>query len=197
MAINEIASLKKLGYEKQKAFAYLTCERLYPNYVFFSKKFSFGNPKVLRNGIDLMLEVIITNYSFTAESVSISDIEENTPAPEGYETVLASSALDACCVVIEAINFFNTPDFSKIEDISTIAIDSVDMYIQEIYNLDFNKDAEFQRKIDTHPLMIREIEVQKGIISYLEKIKTIERADISTLLMLQGSDLGNLGLPTT
>ena len=36
MAIEEINKLKDFDFTKQAAFAYLTCERLYPNYTYFS-----------------------------------------------------------------------------------------------------------------------------------------------------------------
>jgi uncharacterized protein YjaG (DUF416 family) len=36
MTIKEIDKLKDLDFEKQVTFTYLTCERLYPNYVYFS-----------------------------------------------------------------------------------------------------------------------------------------------------------------
>ncbi len=43
-----INRLKEFDSNKQLAFAYLTCERLYPNYVYFSNESGFGDCSVLR-----------------------------------------------------------------------------------------------------------------------------------------------------
>jgi uncharacterized protein YjaG (DUF416 family) len=59
MAIEEITLLEKLDYNKQLTFAYLTCERLYPNYVFFSDNFDFGDKQILREAIDLIYNSVL------------------------------------------------------------------------------------------------------------------------------------------
>jgi len=59
------------------------------------------------------------------------------------------------------------------------------MYIQEIESLDFNNDNDFQKKIDKHPLMQKEIAVQSGIISFLANSKVFDFGDLQILLHLQ------------
>lgn len=196
MAIPEINDLKKLSNNKQLAFSYLTCERLYPNYVYFSENNNFGHPEVLRQSINYIYDnLFIDNADKLKVSLLINSIEKIIPEPAEFDTVLASSALDTCTVIIETLYFLIDKQESRIEDISTAALDTPDMYIQEIENLDYNNDSLFQKKIDSHPLMIKEISIQKGIIEFLRRQERIDFADIQTLIMLQeNNNKGSLNL---
>jgi len=184
--IEEIKRLERLDFSKQLAFAYLTCERLYPNYVSFSTEVVFGNPTILRNVIDFIFkqlfresldEKIIQEY--------LLSIDQNIPYPENYATILASLALDSCTVIEETLNFLIDKKPSRLYDISTMAIDTVDMYIQDRDNMDYNTDSDFEIKVLNDPLMQEELYIQKGIISFLDKIDRINESDIYTLIQLQ------------
>jgi uncharacterized protein YjaG (DUF416 family) len=191
MTLEYLNVLRQLDYKKQLVFAYLTCKRLYPNYVFFSKQFSFGDPMLIEKAIYDIYEAIF-DIEIQDPSALISKIDQNTPAPEKFGTVLASSALDACSVVTETISFISDKKFKRIEDISTLGTDSVDMYIQEKFDLDYNQ-ADFEDIIKNNLLMKNEIHNQTGIISYLANISDIQESDIATLVELQ-TDKGNLEL---
>ncbi|MGZ3751542.1 MAG: DUF416 family protein [Bacteroidia bacterium] len=80
------------------------------------------------------------------------------------------------------------------DSISTFATDSVDMYIQEIQDLDMNLPGS-EEKIAFHPLMIREKKCQKYILDYLNDIKLVHEEDINKLEELQNNNgMGNLDL---
>ncbi len=186
MAVKAVNRLKELDFTKQLAFAYLTCERLYPNYVYFSTNYDFGRPHELRRAIDYLYSNLFENKSDSKEiNFLITTVDSITPQPAEHDTILASSALDACGVVYESLNLLLDKQASRLESISTMATDTVDMYIQEIEELDFNSDKDFQQKIDNHPLMKKEVESQSGIITFLSNTMTIDHEDIQTLLNLQ------------
>lgn len=186
MAIDTIEQLKKLDFNKQLVFAYLTCERLYPNYVYFSQNYNFGEPSILRDAIDYLYSNLLEN-NFDKNTVDnlIKKVDKNTPDTEDFDTAFVSSALDACTAVGDNLDFLIDKDFSRIKSIFSYAIDTVDMYIQEIESLDFNKDKYFQQKIDNHPLMQKELAIQQGIVTFLCNTKSIDYGDIQTLLHLQ------------
>jgi uncharacterized protein YjaG (DUF416 family) len=194
--IDNIDKLKELSFTKQLAFGYLTCVRLYPNYVYFSNNFNFGSQQVLRKAIDfLYLNIFEKNPDRNKIDLLIKNIDKNIPEPADYDTILASSALDACTVIIETLNFLADKKTSRLHDISTMATDTADMYIQDIDALDYNTDKDFQEKIDNHPLMKKEVATQKGVISFLYNSKDIDFEDIQTLLHLQeNNQKGSLGL---
>lgn len=196
MALIQVNKLKELSFDKQLAFSYLTCERLYPNYVYFSDNYNFGSPDILRTAIDFLYDNLFHHEVDKVETTSfLKKIDKIIPEPADYDTVLASSALDACTVTIETLNFLIDKQNSRLDDISTMATDTADMYIQEIENLDYNNDPFFQKKIDSHPLMKKEIDIQKGIINFLTQRKSIDIDDIQILLTLQENNKkGSLNL---
>lgn len=196
MAIEEVGKLKNLDFIRQLTFAYLTCERLYPNYVYFSDNYRFGSPDVLRDAIDyLYINLFNSKPDKTKIYSLITNLDKNTPEPGNFETELASAALDACGVVYESLNFLLDKQPSRLDSISIMATDTVDMYIQDKDELDFNADKYFQKKIETHPLMKKEIAIQSGIITFLSNSTKINLEDIHTLLQLQENQKkGNLDL---
>ncbi len=196
IVIEELNKLKKLEFNKQRAFAYLTCERLFPNYTHFSNNFDFGNPQVLREAIDfLYLNIFEKSPNKNKIDFLIKEVNKNTPDTEDFTTNFVSSALDACTATSDSLDFLVDSDFTKILYISTYATDTVSMYIQEIENLDFNQDKDFQQKIDAHSLMRKEIAKQSGIISFLSNSKSFDFGDLQTLLHLQENNKkSNLGL---
>ena len=172
MDLIQIDTLKKLGFKKQLIFAYLTCERLYRNYLYFSEHFGFGNPTQLRQAIDFLRENLISqNFNRKQTESLITSIDEITPLPQDYDTILASSAMDACGVVYESLNFLLDAIPSRLSDISTFATDTVDMFIQEEDHLDFNTDKLFFEKIQNHPLMQREVIGSKWNNFFSEQIQ--------------------------
>ena len=154
MAIEEVKLLEKFDYNKQLTFAYLTCERLYPNYAFFSEKFNFGNKQILREAIDLVFDsLLVSNFEDVNEiQALLNAIDINTPFPHNFETILASSALDSCTSIMGTLEFILDKNQTRLSDISTYATDTVDMYIQDRDDLDFNTDPLFENKISPYKM---------------------------------------------
>ena len=189
MAIEEIKLLEKLDYNKQLTFAYLTCERLYPNYVFFSENFDFGDKQILIEAIDLIFKSLLVDFVDVKQiELFLKAVDINTPYPHEFETIFASSALDSCSSILETLNFMLDKNVSRLTDIATFATDTVDMFVGYRDGLDYNTDPLFDDKIFNDPLMQRELSIQKGIISYLAKTDNLEGLDINNLLSLQYND---------
>ena len=54
-------------YTKNLLFGYLACQRLLPNYVFFSQKFNFGNSEILEEYLHQVRAIIVdpnTKFDF-------------------------------------------------------------------------------------------------------------------------------------
>lgn len=185
MAIKELSQLKKFGFQKQITFAYLSCERVYPNYIYFSSQYKFGNANLLSAAIAFVYESIFNNSDFTKVDLLLHQVEANAPRPDNFDTFYASIAMNAAGVIYESVNLLKQTDISRIlDDISTMCIDAIDLFIQERDDMDYN-DAHFEEKILNDSLMQNEISIQKGIISYLAKIRDLNSSDIDILLKLQ------------
>lgn len=185
MAIEEINKLKELGFTKQLAFAYLTCERLYPNYVYFSNNYNFGDSGILRTAIDYLYDNLFENNPDKNKVNSlIKKVDKNTPDTEDFATIFVSSALDACTCILDSLTFLLNKDFSKIEYISSYGFDTVDMYVREVENIEA-ADKNFIQKVSEHILMKRELSIQQGIIAFLSNTISPDYGDIETLLQFQ------------
>jgi uncharacterized protein YjaG (DUF416 family) len=186
--------MQNLAFNRNLVFGYLTSKRLLPNYIYFSNKYSFGDAKVLEDYLGQLRRLIIypkeDNYIRGFENA----INAATPEPHEFDTVLASSAVDACGSVYELLCYATDGDQSHIDSIRTFATDSIDMYVQELFDLDMNL-PDSETKIASHPLMIREKEIQNHIWQYLTHREAIDEGDLQMLEDLQfNGGRGNLNL---
>jgi len=196
MEVDILKFAQAWDFSKKMTFAYLACERLYPNYIFFYQNYNFGNPLFLRKSIDYFYSIILSGDINPSQPQSILDaIAQYTPAPENYDTVLASSAMDACTAIEASCYFIINGDTDMLQHISTMATDSVYMYIQERDSLDYNSDPDFDKKIMNDPLMIREVKIQNDIITSLNNANKLNEAILAILLQLQNNNgKGNLNI---
>ena len=189
MKIESLKILKKLDFTKQLVFAYLTCERLYVNYEYFSENFNFGNPAVLRNGIDCLYENLFEKNASNSEIGRLIDQAERN-APEINNTI-AYSAAGACLALYHSLCFLMDKHLLHIAYISTVATDLVDKFIAEIENpdldnaFDVNTDFDLRKKRNEHRLMVKEIARQSAIIGYLNKNNNLSYEDVKMLLSMQ------------
>jgi len=180
-------SLEEMNFNKQLVFAYLTCERFFPNCVYFSGNFSFGNPNILREAIDLVYNSIFQEASFDKQNIEqyLQIIYQNIPNTNDFSTFYATIAMYSGGIIYESVNLLKKTEIEKkLTDIVTMSTDAIDCFIQVRDDMDF-EDESFEEKILNHPLMQTERFLQNGIISYLNKIDTITLSDVNTLLQLQ------------
>jgi uncharacterized protein len=157
-------------------FAVLTCERLYPNYVAFQKITGWGNQDTLQEGIALIRQYLIKEDLFELEEIQsiIEQIDKITPNTEHFPGVTTSFALDACTSVFSTLNFIIDKNSEHILDVATYARDTVDMYIQEKYDLNANYLG-IEEKIEFDFFMISEKKWQRDLLKKLAfiELKTI------------------------
>jgi uncharacterized protein len=153
--------------DKKLFFALLCCERLFFNYTAFSKKYNWGTPSKLRDGIDYLLKYF-ENKQFDKIEIErlMKEIYEITPDTENFSTILASFALRACGSIHESLSFLLDPDITKIVDVASFARDTVDMFIQEKENLEYD-DPSFELKIANDSFMVKEKERQSNHLELL------------------------------
>ncbi|NII83153.1 DUF416 family protein [Pedobacter sp. SG908] len=169
--------LKSLTTEQQLLFAALTCERLYPNYVYFHKRFDWGDPKVLLDSMEIIYQSLFFKTLFGSDEIQehAEAVDMVTPDTEDYSEVFVSFALDACTSVYSTLNFMRDQNLDHVADVASYARDTVDMFIQVRDNLDMHvKDLE--TRIANDPLMIQEKGRQLSII---EKLKALDGENVT------------------
>jgi len=181
MKVN-IEKLKEGSFANQLAFAYLTCERLYPYYVYFSLNFSFGSINIVRKAIDDIRKHLIEDVISDEEILQdFNEVSVNTPDTDDFITIHASSALDACCIVLNSLQFLLDRKFDHLVYMSRYGTDMVDRYL----NSDIEADVispKLEQAILNDPLMKREISFQNEVISFLISHPTLKGSDIDYLI---------------
>ena len=190
MGVTEINKLRELDFNKQLAFAFLTCERFYPNYFYFSQNYNFGDPFILREAIDFVYGSIFQPINLNQQKLDhlLSAVFNNIPDTNNFTTFYATIAMYSGGIIYESTNLVKHSDIDRIlHEISTMAIDAVDCFIQVRDDMNYD-DENFEEKILNDPLMRSEIAIQKGVIDFLIQSKDIDLKDIETLLRLQESN---------
>ena len=157
----------KLNFKQQVLFAVLTCEKLLPNYRQFSDTERWGNIEVLEDAIVIIYQYLQDIEVNDAELDGIYEkITEVTPNAENFEGDLASYALDTCSAVSDAVEFVLSEDQSYLINIVSIAMETIDMFIQESEDLD-PMDEDLENKIAQSEYMKKEYKRQHELLRKL------------------------------
>ena len=148
--------LKALTHLQRFAFLLSICERLSPNYRYFSAAEGWGDPELLREALDLAWSFLQgVDVSARAEALG-EKMEENTPDTDDFDSVFVSSALDAAVCTSNLLGLIRSDDVVSVVEGASLARDTVDMYVQELLAL-APGDRYLEAKILDHPLMKREL----------------------------------------
>ena len=151
------------------AFTASCAERLFPNYVAFSRETNWGDAKVLREALDEVWKILsrqVVEKERIAKLMALCD--QITPDTEVFDSIYASLALDAANAVYTMLMCVTDCTVQKAVEVASYVRDTVDMYVQELEDLDYN-DPHFEKKILQHPLMAKELKKQRGDLSVLKK----------------------------
>lgn len=162
------SDLNEISEDKKVLFCTLTCEKLLPNYEYFHQQTGWGNPEILKEGLVLLYDFVLKEHFNKKEVESLlAQIDLIIPDTEDFESIEVSFALDAANAVHNTLNYLLNRSLNYIFDIITNATDTVDMFIEEKYDLDMSqKDSE--RIISEDALMIREKDRQANLIKKLK-----------------------------
>lgn len=173
--------------EQQLAFAVLCCERLIPNYKRFFEETQYGNLYYLLEGVSIVWHEV-KKQSVGVEKISSTNIEcENcAPSSSDHASILVTAAQDACFSVCALLDYIVKPDGEKIVLPAMYATDTVDLLVQEFENMKPN-DSRLEEKINTHPAMQQELQMQKDSLSSIKKIFNYDESIIESLKKMYSS----------
>lgn len=187
--------LNRLLPNLQLAFGALVCERLLPNYQHFQRESEWGDWAPLRESMDTTW-MVLSGRTVKPEDISrlSARCEMVAPDSEDFNQLTVASAQDACCAVCCLLNFILQPDVEQVVQVATYAVDTIDLYVQEVSNMD-PADPALEEKILSHPLMRQELEFQDEVLQALESTASLSVESISNLRStFGGRTLSNLGL---
>lgn len=144
----------------QLAFGASCCTRLLANYSAFLRDTGWGDSEPLQRASALIWSILDGKEfsSETSKELSIA-CEAVTPHSDDFSSLYVSLAQDACFSTCAVLDFVAHGNLDAIVEAASYAIDSVDLYVQEIEEMDPNS-PDLEHQILVHPFMQRELERQ-------------------------------------
>ena len=174
-------ALKDLSHEHKVLFMLSCCERLYPNYIAFHKKYEWGNPTILRGALDFVWALFEGKTKDEDKIMTLlQQCDAVVPDTENFDSVFVSFALDSAVAVTLLFEFLLTGLVEKIIEVASLARDTVDMYIQEIECM-APDDSNLEEIILEHRLMQQELRRQRKDIKFLKDTALSDKAKYDEL----------------
>ena len=164
--------LGQLDKRSRVAFGLSCAERMLPNYRAFVREQRWGDVTILRRALDRAWSWL-GGEPLTDDLVGLRRAcEAQAPDTEDYDSILVSSALDAANAAALVLDLIQTGDVERAVEVSTLARDTVDMYVQEIAGI-LPTAADLEERIRLHPLMQEEIARQLADLQLLRGSWTV------------------------
>lgn len=162
-------NLSGMAFWKQLVFHLLVCQRLIPSFRALSRESGVVGEDLLldllKKAWDTLLDGV-TKADFSAEATQAESVAPDT---EDVESIFASSSLDAAVAVSLLMKAFSNGKTNTIVEAASLARDSIDMYVQELEQMDQN-DPNIETKILNHELMQNELKRQREDIAFLKAL---------------------------
>ena len=160
--------LQKLAVWKRVAFMVQTGARMLPNYERFSAETGFGDASVLKRALDAAWTWVESEELPHDLTALREACERQAPNTEQFRSPYTSAALDAANAAAATLDAIVNPGESRSSEVASLARDTVDLFVQELLNLDSNA-ADFEKAILRHDLMQRELRRQREDLEALMK----------------------------
>lgn len=172
----------------QAVLSALTCEKMLPSIVKFDQGEANQGQHLFEKSITAIFSFSL-GFSADLEEYKIlkDEVEAFWPDLDESQNEFASYAFDACLAMTEALNFVINKDSTHVINCITAATDTVDMYVQDISDLD-PATPDLNSIIDANPVMITEVKRQRLIAESLAETPVISSSYINGLRALNGQE---------
>jgi uncharacterized protein YjaG (DUF416 family) len=158
--------LIKLPFWKQLAFLLIVCQRLLPSFQTFAAETGFQGKSELAGLLTKAWDSLLNSVSSTDFSSEATLAESLAPDTEDFDSAIVSSALDAAIATSLLMKAFSGQQTDTIVEAVTLIRDSVDMYAQELEDMD-PADPDLEKNILGHELMQKELRRQREDLEFL------------------------------
>lgn len=142
------------------------CERMLPNYETFHLQTGFGNPDVLRRGLDAVWAWMESDAPLEDAAELISQVDLQAPNTEKFKSAYTSAALDAANSIAITLEAVNGVSEDGLMEVASLARDTVDLFVQQHDDLD-PSDPDLENRIMSSPLMQAELTAQRQTLEEL------------------------------
>jgi uncharacterized protein YjaG (DUF416 family) len=178
-----LGAINKLQTHQQLAAAAACCERLLPNYAAFVAQALWGDPTPLRAALDAIWDVCARGSSLAIGVESLADLlaqcERAAPNSDDFALVATTFAQDAVFSICALLDFLQDHTPERIATALRFATDSVDLFVQELEDMD-PLDPRRGQRIHEHPLMQQELTRQRRDLHEAGQLDAGEEAGLWT-----------------
>lgn len=153
---------------KRVLFMVRCAQRMIPNYDRFSAETGFGEVTILRRALDAAWRWIESSTTPPDLAELRDACDQLAPDTERFRSPFASAALDAANSVAAILDALERPNSANMTEVSSLARDTVDLFVQESLDLDPNAPG-FEERILEHDLMQRELRRQREDLELLTR----------------------------
>lgn len=171
MQLDFQGQLRQLSVTHALIFVASCAERMYPNYLAFAQSQQWGNPEVLRNGLDT-LWFLASGKVLREEEIQslIESCQEVVPDSEDFRSLLTSAAQYAVIAVVHGLSCYLEQDGSLAEQVSVAALETVRDYLYQVNSVTIEPHAqntELEEWIERSPLLRAEQDHQEQDLALL------------------------------
>lgn len=149
-------NLNLFPFYKLLTFSACIVKRLSSNYKAFYLKEKWGDPLIIENGLQTLFHISLEKRDLSNQEFELIDkIVQITPDSEQFPSVLATAAQDVCVVLLESLSSIPTKDKNRIISLVSLPMNSLRMYIEDAYKLDYNK-KNHDAFVNNHELIQKE-----------------------------------------
>ncbi|RUO37720.1 DUF416 domain-containing protein [Aliidiomarina shirensis] len=186
--------IRELDLKHQGVLAAYLCERMLANYDLFHESTGFGDPKVLRGGLNAVWDKLAVNKGSDWQRWQ-EKLEECTPNEQDFDVLGMFPAIAACTALSSLMQGVEDKDGAPLLDVAKISQGSVAHFLElgEFAHID-DADAR-ELAIAEHPLSTYEIEVQQAMVGFLQDTAVIDKELVREVRAIARDEgISNLGL---
>lgn len=161
--------LAVLPFWKQLVFLIVVCQRLIPSFHAFANETGFEGEDILKDLLQKAWDTLLKGASKADFASEVNQAESVAPDTEDFGSIYVSSALDAAVSVSLLMKAFSDGQTDTIVEATALIRDSVDMYVQELADMDPN-DPNLETRILEHELMQKELVRQREDLEFISSL---------------------------
>jgi len=158
-----------LPFWKQLVFLLIVCQRLIPSFRAFAMETVFQGENLLKDMLLKAWNTLLRGKSKADFSNEMVQAESVAPETEDSDSIYVSSALDASVAISLLMKAFSDGQTDTVVEAVTLIRDSVDMYVQELEDMDPN-DPNLETRILNNELMQKELKRQREDLEFLSSL---------------------------
>ncbi|WP_305857884.1 DUF416 family protein [Balneatrix alpica] len=161
-------------------FAASMAERLYPNYALFARVAEFGDAALVRGILDKVWEKLAGRRSVMHIEEMLDQLDSVTPDLREFDMFGAHAALDACVALNAVLQTLDGEEAADAASAAQVVHECIAALVEFTSPVDIS-DEELVRLINTHELMVQQLDYEDWLVEELQSRRQAEAAWVDEL----------------